>query len=144
MADQILVPVDGSTSSLDALRFACETFPDAELVVLHVTDPLDGGSYTALTGTDSTELRAETTQESDEVASILSAARDVAGKAGCEIVTETLSGRVPHTIAAVADERDIDHVVMGSQGREGAGQRLLGSVAERVVRRAPVPVTVVR
>jgi nucleotide-binding universal stress UspA family protein len=42
------------------------------------------------------------------------------------------------------DEHDVDHVVMGSNGRRGVSRLVLGSVAERVVRGAPVPVTVVR
>ena len=42
------------------------------------------------------------------------------------------------------EARDIDHVVMGSHGRSGLSRVLLGSVAENVVRRSTVPVTVVR
>ncbi|MFW6265865.1 MAG: universal stress protein, partial [Halanaeroarchaeum sp.] len=42
------------------------------------------------------------------------------------------------------EETDVDHVVIGSHGRSGVGRILLGSVAERVVRRSPTPVTVVR
>ncbi len=38
----------------------------------------------------------------------------------------------------------VNHVVVGSHGREGVSRLLLGSVAEKIVRRSPVPVTVVR
>jgi nucleotide-binding universal stress UspA family protein len=47
-------------------------------------------------------------------------------------------------IVTYADENDVDHVVLGSHGRKGLTRVLLGSVAEAVVRRSPVPVTVVR
>ncbi|TKX52117.1 universal stress protein, partial [Halorubrum sp. SS7] len=40
--------------------------------------------------------------------------------------------------------KPFDHVVLASQGRTGISRVLLGSVAEGVVRRAEVPVTVVR
>ena len=41
-------------------------------------------------------------------------------------------------------EHDVDHVVIGCHGRSGVARWLLGSVAEAVVRRAPVPVTAVK
>jgi nucleotide-binding universal stress UspA family protein len=39
---------------------------------------------------------------------------------------------------------DAGHVVVGSHGREGLSRLLLGSLAAKVVRRSPAPVTVVR
>ncbi|MFC6772326.1 universal stress protein, partial [Halorubrum pallidum] len=43
-----------------------------------------------------------------------------------------------------AEPAPFDHVVLASQGRTGLSRVLLGSVAEGVVRRAEMPVTVVR
>ncbi|WP_436343390.1 universal stress protein [Natronorubrum sp. FCH18a] len=52
---------------------------------------------------------------------------------------------VPHEeILAYADEHDIDMIVMGTQGRTGLDRVLVGSVTERVVRMADVPVVTVR
>ena len=53
-------------------------------------------------------------------------------------------GEPASTIARIADEREIDLVVMGSHGRTGLRRALLGSVAERTVRLAEVPVLIVR
>ena len=47
-------------------------------------------------------------------------------------------------ICQIAEKESIDLIVMGSHGRTGLAQVLLGSVAERVVRHAPCPVLVVR
>src|SRR5215471_11197639 len=47
-------------------------------------------------------------------------------------------------ILRYATENDIDLIVMGTHGRSGVSHMLLGSVAERVVRRAPCPVLTVR
>lgn len=53
-------------------------------------------------------------------------------------------GHPARVIVDYARREDIDHVVIGSHGREGVSRLLLGSVAEKVVRRSPVPITVVR
>ncbi len=47
-------------------------------------------------------------------------------------------------ITGLAQEEQIDLIVMGTHGRTGLGHALLGSVAERVVRRAPCPVLTVK
>jgi len=44
----------------------------------------------------------------------------------------------------VAEEGAFDHVVVGSHGRTGVSRIILGSTAENVIRRSPVPVTIAR
>lgn len=52
---------------------------------------------------------------------------------------------VPHEeIIAYADDHDIDMIVMGTQGRTGLDRVLVGSVTERIVRMADIPVVTVR
>lgn len=52
---------------------------------------------------------------------------------------------VPHEgILKYADEAGVDLIVMGTHGRTGLDHYLIGSVAEKVVRRSPVPVLTVR
>ena len=55
-----------------------------------------------------------------------------------------MRGLPPGRIVEVARELGADLVVVGSRGRTGLPHILLGSVAERVVQTAPVPVTVVK
>jgi nucleotide-binding universal stress UspA family protein len=57
---------------------------------------------------------------------------------------ELREGRPWEQVDAVARERQVDLVVVGSHGRRGLPRALLGSVAEKVVRTAPCPVLVVR
>jgi nucleotide-binding universal stress UspA family protein len=57
---------------------------------------------------------------------------------------ETASGQPADTIVRIAEERQVDLIVMGTHGRTGLPHMLLGSVAEKVVRTAPCPVLTVR
>ena len=142
MTDRILVPVDGSRQSEAALEHAIAQFPDAELTVLHVIDPV-GGGYALQRGIPASgEGWYESAHEkADE---LFADARELATEFDRSLDTETEVGRPARTIVEVADEGGYDGIVMGSHGRAGVSRILLGSVAETVVRRSTVPVTVVR
>ncbi|MFB6177175.1 MAG: universal stress protein, partial [Halobaculum sp.] len=60
------------------------------------------------------------------------------------VETDTAVGRPASAIVEYAETNEVDHLVLGSHGRTGVSRLLLGSNAEKVVRRSPVPVTVVR
>ncbi len=60
------------------------------------------------------------------------------------IETEVETGKPARKIFEFVSENDVDQIVMGSHGRSGVSRLLLGSVAESVIRRSPVPVIVVR
>ena len=136
---RVLVPVDGSQQADDALDHAVSEFPDAEIVLLHVIDPIDSGysaeSVLPTASEDWYESHKETAQN------LFAEARERAGR---EFETAIEVGRPSREIVEYAEEKGIDHIVMGSHGRSGVARVLLGSVAETVVRRSPVPITVVR
>lgn len=136
---RVLVPVDGSAPSDDALEYALKQFEDAEIVALHVMDPVDG-TTTWAPGAATDWLAAS----EDRSKSVLEEANETASTAGRSLTTDSVVGRPSHAIVEYADEHDIDHIVLGSHGRDGLSRVLLGSVAETVVRRASVPVTVAR
>lgn len=128
MPRNALVPTDGSPLSKDALEHAIAMFPDGDITLIHVID----SRYTALADDD---LRPER-QFSDSY--------DLAEDHNIEVETEIRVGHPAREIVTYSAEHDIDEIIMGSHGREGASRILLGSVAESVLRRAPVPVTIVR
>jgi nucleotide-binding universal stress UspA family protein len=75
------------------------------------------------------------------------AVRDVevtSTQAGLTVVTETVEGNPYEEILEYASKRGIDMIIMGTHGRTGLDRVVMGSVAERVVRRSPVPVLTVR
>ena len=141
MAKRILVPMDGSAQSDDALAFALTEHPDAEITILTVIDPVEGG-YTPVSTPGSSEEWYRAAKEDAEA--LFEEARELAGEHGGTLDGDVETGRPANAIVEYAEEHGVDQIVMGSHGREGVSRILLGSVAETVVRGSPVPVTVVR
>lgn len=141
MSERILVPYDGSPPSEKALEYAFETFPDAAITALYVV-PIPEG-YRAIF--EETEDRIPAADEAeDRGRTILDEATKLAEERGHDIETEVATGRPDREIVDSAEDAAYDTIVIGSHGREGVSRVLLGSVAESVVRRAPIPVLVVR
>jgi nucleotide-binding universal stress UspA family protein len=139
---RVLVAIDGSDPSEQALSFALDTHADADLVVVTVLDPttyVRGAGETVSPSIDTWRERAEA-----EAREVLAAAVDRADAAGVSLETDLVYGSPARAIVEYAADHDIDHVIVGSHGRDGVSRVLLGSVAETVVRRSSVPVTVVR
>ena len=143
MQKHVLVPYDDSEQSTAALEFAIEQHPDATITALHVVEPGDVYTWIGMEDAataDQDRLR-DTQQEWAE--EVLEAARERAAELGVEIDVDRALGVPAREIVEYAAEHGVDHVVIGSHGRSGAQRVLLGSVAETVARRSPVPVTVV-
>lgn len=141
MGKHLLVPLDGSKQSDDALEYTFAEFPDADVTLLHVINPARAG-YGAQAGIPS--FSEEWYEEAEAAAAELFETAREHAPPGITIHTETAVGQPSRLIVDYVEENDIDGIVMGSHGREGVSRILLGSVAETVVRRSPIPVTVVR
>jgi nucleotide-binding universal stress UspA family protein len=141
MGQRILIPVEGSERSMEGLRYALEHFPDAEFTILHAVST-GSGDLGALSGTGGELPEQELDEEAAE--SVLQTAREVASEHNIELETEQIRGRPDRAIVKYVEDNEYDLVVLGSHGRDGVARVLLGSVAEKVVRRSPIPVLVVR
>jgi len=139
MVSRILVPMNDSEMAAQALKFACESFPDTDLTVLAVVGGPSAymGEAVSIAMADDPEAAA-----ADRAAPIFETAREIAGETGQQVDTEVALG---HPTRAIVDRAgDYDLVVIGAHSRNLGARVLLGNVAERVTRRSPVPVTVVR
>lgn len=134
-----LVALDDSEPSLEAFEFSLETRLDDEIVVLHVINPIEG-----IVGDDVYAYDQVIEAKEAEAEELFGEVRKMAHEYEIDLRTETRVGQPAREIVQFAEEHSIDHIVMGSHGRSGLSRTLLGSVAEHVVRRASVPVTVVR
>ncbi|MDQ2052417.1 universal stress protein [Natronolimnohabitans sp. A-GB9] len=156
MSRTILVPTEGSPLSTKALETALADYPDAEIVVVHVMDPIGSGLSLidvmrptfddgAPPGSVSPEYWREWHEKAESKAkAVFDEARETAAEHDRRIETVLEFGEPDAIILEYAEERDVDRIVMGSHCRSGAERFLLGSVAETVVKRAPAPVMVVR
>lgn len=129
----ILLAYDGSEPADEALDLALDRFDVDELTALYVYDPSDADASDPEDGDPARE----------RAAAVLPAVSERA-PGGVPVTTTHAVGDPAEQIVAHAGEHGVDHVVLGSHGREGMSRLLLGSVAETVVRGSPVPVTVVR
>jgi nucleotide-binding universal stress UspA family protein len=139
MISRILVPMDDSEMAERALEYALENHPDADITVLHVV-----GEPSAW-GTAATSLALEEDLEEaakEHAKEVLDGARDLAAEYDVEITTQIRLGHPSRAILNRAD--DFDAVVIGSHGGSLADRLVVGNVAQKVFRRSPVPVIVVR
>ena len=139
MYDCILVPTDGSPEVERALEYAFDLARshDATVRAIYVVDVAGYGNLpmeAALEGV-SGALHEEGEKAIGRVEEL--APDDV------EVETKVLEGSPSRVIVDQARPGECDLVVMGTHGRAGINRLLLGSVTERVVRRAPVPVLAV-
>ncbi|SDM98377.1 Nucleotide-binding universal stress protein, UspA family [Halogranum gelatinilyticum] len=139
MYDTILVPTDGSDAAMNAVDHAVDLARqyDATLHVLAVVDPT---SFSTLDVDPSTVVVAMERQAREAAQRV----ETVAEEAGVAIETAVVRGDPARTITTYATDNEADLVVMGTHGRSGLDRYLLGSVTERVVRTADVPVLTVR
>ena len=138
---RVLLPTDFSELSSEATKYACalaEQF-DAQLHMLHVHENIVVPEYAMGIDWDKLAREARSAAEA-QMEEVL----DPAWKEAHKVVKATAEGPPFLEIIRYAKERDIDLIVMATHGRSGVSHMLIGSVAEKVVRKAPCPVLTVR
>lgn len=136
----VLVPVDESDPAREAVEHAVTTYPDATITALHVINP----SMAMYRGEMAYNYDRLIELEEEEAETLFETIEEIGAEHDASITTELMVGTPARSIVSFAEDNDVDQIVLGSHGRSGMSRVLLGSVAEQVVRRATVPVTVVR
>lgn len=138
---KILCPVDHSECSYLALKYAISLAlkDETKLYLMHVIDSrlYDTEIYKFSpykpSEIDTSQIR------TDLMKSLPEGTTDV-----LEVETIVIKGVPFHEITKAAKEMNADLIVIGTHGRTGLSHVMLGSVAEKVVRKAPCPVLTVR
>ncbi len=136
----ILVTTDFSETSKAALPWARDVAGKfgARLLVAHVHEDRMPPFVVEYGQTAFAELLDRQRKQAEELLS--TAARELGGSAEALV-----ADGVPHVeIVRLAEERKVDLIVMATHGRGFISHALMGSTTERVIRRAPCPVLVVR
>ncbi|WP_436901521.1 universal stress protein [Halovenus halobia] len=137
MYEHILHPTDGSTGSAHVTLQAIDLAEQYGATV-HAVNVVD----TDITGLFSG--RAETETLSDRGQQAVDSVQKMAEAHTVPVETAVLEGDPADRILEYAGEIDADIIVSGTHGRSGVRRRVLGSVAERLVRHATQPVLTVR
>lgn len=140
---KILVAVDGSKSSLNAVKYAAKLAVGLRtkdrITLISVHD--DHGLRHAKQFVGKSEIDDYLRAVSDED---LKAARKFLNKEGLDHDAIIKQGYVSDEIVKTANSGKFDMVVIGSKGRSGLADFLLGSVTQKVVTSAKPPVVVVK
>lgn len=145
---KVLVAVDGSEASAQALRKAAELAKSggAELFLLHVgaISALDlANPHVPMGGDDVLPSQIEQRlQKRGE--DILQVAQQQISDLNLKVKTQMLLGHPGDAICEIADEEQPDFVVVGSRGQNKLQRMVLGSVSDYVVRHCGSPVIVVK
>ena len=137
MDKRILVATDGTPHSEIAVSHAIDlaTLAQAELVVAVVNVAMGGGRGPLIYS-----------YSDEDAAKIVHAAAEEARRAGVKKVSEAViaSREADSGIVQYADEKKVDHIVVGTGDKHGISRLVLGSVAADITRRAHCTVTVAR
>jgi nucleotide-binding universal stress UspA family protein len=139
---KILIAVDGSELSLDAVRHALKRREQglaAGLVLANVQEP--ASLYEMLTVRDPERLQDMTASAGDH---LLQGARQLCDAAGVDYEFEVASGDPAHTLVDMAERYGCSEIVAGARGKGGLTDTGLGAVAQELIHVSPVAVTIVK
>jgi len=159
-AERILVPIDFSEPSREALRhaLALADLYDATVDVLHIVEQKLHPAFYVGGVTDIRDIDPQIEEKvEDRMQAFIDETIDLptgdAGGPAAEVVSVPVKASVtPHVIIGTVDteipsfieDHDIDLVAMSTKGQTGLDRILLGSVAEKIVRLSPCPVLTVK
>ena len=143
MFNKILVPIDFSEYTDEILEYATEIAKKfgSSLHLIHVIPTMDYFTpYESFIAVENVEA-AQKTIEAEVRKQLEETARRIGG---VDVTGAVRTGAAFVEVTEYAESEGIDLIVMGTHGRGGIEHLLLGSVAGRVIRRAPCPVLTIR
>jgi nucleotide-binding universal stress UspA family protein len=144
MFKRIVVAIDGSHTSRRAFESALELAATHGAVLQPYYVVANASVYYDVPGYDPSSLRDELVDEGAKLASEANAEMKQRGVQGAVVIAEGSSvDDVAEMVLAAAVAFNADLLVMGTHGRKGFQRLLLGSVAERCLRQATLPVLLI-
>jgi len=144
MFKKILVPTDGSSQAVIAAKTAAQLAKSqgAQVIGVYVIDPFP---YIGIGDASAVGLQAYLTEAKAAAGQALDAVGRACEAEGVTFAGDTIERNVVYEgIIETAEAEGCDLIVMGSHGRQGIKALILGSVAQKVLTHAKVPVLIVK
>ncbi|MEZ5644770.1 MAG: universal stress protein [Burkholderiaceae bacterium] len=144
MFKKILVPTDGSTLAANAAHAAARLAKSqsAQVIGVYVIDPFP---YIGIGDASAIGLQAYLAEAKNAAGKALEAVAKACEAEGVAFAGDTIERNVVYEgILETAEAEGCDLIVMGSHGRQGVKALILGSVAQKILAHAKVPVLVVK
>jgi len=139
---RILIAVDGSELSLDAVRHALTLVRAglrADFVLANVQEP--ASLYELVVSRDPDRIAAASLEAG---AHLMAGARALLDAAGLPYETEIGMGDPAHTLVDLIENTQSDMAIVGARGQGALSGALLGSVSQALAHASPVPLTIVK
>ncbi len=145
---RVLVATDGSSFALHATEFVaklCSQIKDSEVTIIYVIDPgVVSAAAMTPTGVPIPSALMLPQELERAAASALEATKEKVGSGAKSVTTRVERGKPADMIVKAAHEGKFDMIALGSSGMGHISGLLLGSVSDRVMHHAKVPVLIVR
>jgi nucleotide-binding universal stress UspA family protein len=147
MFSKILYPTDFSDLARKALAYVKQLREAGtrEVVVVHVIDSREVNTVARAMALYGSKVQHDADQRiKEKIAQDMEAIAADLKKSGLAVKTRVKTG-IPFTeIVNLAEEENVSGIVLGSHGVSNVEEMLLGSVSEKVIRKARVPVLVIK
>ena len=142
MYKRVLIPLDGSRLAEGILPFILQIASplDLDVVLLRVEQPMAPHAIEGTTHFTADDIAARLRTAREYLAPVAADLR----RQGLQVMTDARYGDPVTEIVAAARQSRADLIAMSTHGRSGLTRLVLGSVAEAVLRRAAVPVLIMR
>jgi nucleotide-binding universal stress UspA family protein len=150
MYNKIMVPLDGSELAecvlphVEAIATGCKA---SQAVFVHVISPIHLQANVptdSILGFDAKKLEQMEAQRQQTAQAYLKKIMESTRIEGAVLRHEVLEGEVAATLSQWAEDNGVDLIVIASHGRSGISRWVYGSVADRIMRSACVPVLMIR
>ncbi len=143
MYKRILIATDGSEKSNFAAKEGIDLAKalGADVVALYVLNEIVIASAVRQLGSDKKEVEAKLKAAGEKA---VAEVKKLGEQAGVAVETMVRQGAPANVVIDVASTQKIECIVMGSHGESGVSKLLIGSVVQKVLYWAAVPVLVVR
>ncbi len=141
MYKKVLIPLDGSSLAecvLPHARTIAGGCGIEDIVLVRVVEP------PPTVGAEAIDFVAVQTADQKAAEEYLTEVKDQLTSEGFNVSYEILSGRAAEVITGYARQNAVDLIAIATHGRSGISRWVFGSVADRVVRSASIPILLIR